>query len=241
MNGEAMKLLVQTAQDAKEPTLLEIGDVQFSSRALFDTRKEDPHPEPIKLGTLIGLVDYVGGKTESFADRSFVHVCSPDDVRFLSPFSGPAPSRATYAWAEAVCGFKFGQFYDSESFIIALQSLFVPTATTRTLLLWIGQIKNEQVKTSEDDGTTQIVTARAGVILRAEVTVPNPVALQPYRTFLEVEQPQSAFVFRVSAGGEGGRPKCALFEADGGAWRGVASERIKAYLTERLPGITIVS
>ena len=57
------------------------------------------------------------------------------------------------------------------------------------------------------------------------VPVPNPVALVPFRTFIEVEQPESKFVFRVKDG-----PQMGLFEADGGEWRLAAMLRIKEYL-----------
>ncbi|MFX3714211.1 hypothetical protein ACJBRI_10375, partial [Streptococcus suis] len=48
-------------------------------------------------------------------------------------------------------------------------------------------------------------------------------------TFLEVEQPDSPFVFRINKYGH-----CALFEADGGIWKHVAMERIHEYLTQSL-------
>ncbi|MNW60692.1 hypothetical protein D3C74_386970 [compost metagenome] len=63
-------------------------------------------------------------------------------------------------------------------------------------------------------GMTQSVVAKTGVATVEDVKVPNPVLLAPYRTFVEVEQPESSFVFRMKDG-----PSAALFEADGGAWR----------------------
>lgn len=59
--------------------------------------------------------------------------------------------------------------------------------------------------------------------------VPNPVELAPYRTFLEVEQPESQFIFRMKDG-----PRCAIFEADGGAWRNQAITNIREYLKNEL-------
>lgn len=53
--------------------------------------------------------------------------------------------------------------------------------------------------------------------------------LQPYRTFLEVEQPASDFLLRLD---KEGRP--ALYEADGGAWKLEAKRNIAAYLCEQL-------
>jgi hypothetical protein len=55
------------------------------------------------------------------------------------------------------------------------------------------------------------------------------VVLAPYRTFVEVTQPESDFVFRMQNG-----PRCALFEADGGAWKLTAMRHIKEYLQAAL-------
>ena len=84
-----------------------------------------------------------------------------------------------------------------------------------------------------DDGITQRVTAKAGVARVAVVDLPNPVELYPYRTFLDVEQPASKFVLRIKADKDEG-PRCALFEADGGAWRATAVETIKSYMVDNL-------
>ena len=37
----------------------------------------------------------------------------------------------------------------------------------------------------------------------ADVIVPNPVKLRPYRTFAEIEQPESSYVFRIKDGDRG--------------------------------------
>lgn len=56
---------------------------------------------------------------------------------------------------------------------------------------------------------------------------------KPYRTFLEVDQPVSEFIFRMKQDKYDG-VLCALFEADGGAWKMEATERIKKYLESEL-------
>ncbi|KHO31340.1 hypothetical protein OR63_10900, partial [Clostridium tetani] len=82
-----------------------------------------------------------------------------------------------------------------------------------------------------DDGVSQAATIKTGVASVNEVKVPNPVVLAPFRTFPEIEQPESKFIFRMQSG-----PRAALFEADGGAWRNEAMIKIKAYLEEQLKG-----
>ena len=63
--------------------------------------------------------------------------------------------------------------------------------------------------------------------------VPNPCRLRPIRTFTEVEQPASLFVFRLEQGSNE-TVTGALFEADGGAWKLEAMSNIKRYLDEEL-------
>ena len=82
---------------------------------------------------------------------------------------------------------------------------------------------------SVDNGISQEVSVRTGAVLKEQKTVQPIVHLQPYRTFLEVEQPASDFLLRLD---KEGRP--ALDEAGGGAWKLEAKRNIAAYLGEKL-------
>jgi len=113
-----------------------------------------------------------------------------------------------------------------------LQSSFIENEDRNKLLKVSGNIKEENVKSVGDDGVSQSAAIKVGVASVAEVVIPNPVILAPFRTFPEVEQPLSKFIFRMQTG-----PQCALYEADGGAWRNVAMESIKEYLKARLEGL----
>ena len=62
--------------------------------------------------------------------------------------------------------------------------------------------------TTRDNGVSQEVEARQGVSLKALVQVKPRVALRPFRTFLEVEQPVGEFLLRLDDDGNVG-----LFEA----------------------------
>src|SRR5690606_26037278 len=110
-----------------------------------------------------------------------------------------------------------------------LQSAFVKNDDRDVILKVVGNVKEEDVKTYGDDGVSQSVTAKVGVATVGQVEVPNPVSLKPYRTFAEVEQPESEFIFRMKNG-----PRCSLFEADGGAWKLQAISNIKSYLSAAL-------
>ena len=62
--------------------------------------------------------------------------------------------------------------------------------------------------------------------------VPNPVKLRPYRTFAEIEQPESSYVFRIKDSERG--PHFKLVESDGGLWKNVTMKKIKEYLEYEL-------
>ena len=70
-----------------------------------------------------------------------------------------------------------------------------------------------------------------GVASKSDVIVPNPVFLAPYRTFQEIEQPFSNFVFRMA---DKQTPAFSLIEAEGGVWKNEAVSRIKEYFKKAL-------
>lgn len=84
----------------------------------------------------------------------------------------------------------------------------------------------------DDDGVSQKTTIKSGIANKTDVIVPNPVKLRPYRTFAEIEQPQSSYVFRIQDGDHG--PSFKLVEADGGLWKNATMKKIKDYLAYEL-------
>ena len=65
--------------------------------------------------------------------------------------------------------------------------------------------------------------------LKRNVEINPRVKLQPFRTFLEVAQPESEYLLRVDENGRIG-----LFEADGGVWKLEAKRNVKEYLAVEL-------
>lgn len=199
-----------------------------------------PKVEGIKVNSLTGLVDYLKSKFDDNAfEGTMVHVASESQVKLVSNIMDDS-GRETYMVADAFSpNFNFGSFYGVESFIIAMQSCFVPNEDSGKILKVVGNIKEEAVKQTSDDGISQAVMAKSGIATVEMVFVPNPVILAPYRTFVEIEQPESKFVFRMKQGQNGSGPQCALFEADGGAWRLEAMKEIKEFLDSELSGMGI--
>lgn len=180
----------------------------------------------LKVGTLTGFVDYMKQKERHYY-KTFIHVEDERTVSVVSDLNSLGERERLITAVADIPHFEYEYFHGSEELIIALQSKFTQTKDRDILLKVIGNIKEENVRNTGDTGFSQAVTVQTGITSVEDVKVPNPVTLAPYRTFLEVEQPSSEFIFRMKDG-----PRAALFEADGGVWRNVAINNIKNYLQE---------
>lgn len=199
---------------------------------VYSTQKmnliEQPTANEINVRSLSGLVEYLKSNFDT-NEKLMVHVKSPTEVVVFNSLNDDQ-NRSHFISAKAMIpSFDFDRMLDPESFIIKLQSCFVQNEDRDIMLKVVGNIKEENVNTIGDDGISQSVTAKVGVATVAQVQVPNPVVLKPYRTFVEVDQPESDFIFRMKTG-----PYCALFEADGGAWKLQAMQNIEEYLVNEL-------
>lgn len=192
------------------------------------TAVKEPQPEKLEVRNLASVTEYIKCNIDKLPFPVIVHVVEPDIVSILSSLYAPFAQRTCYIRAEAdVPEFRFGQFIDQENFIIAIQSKFLPSDNTRSILSLVGNLRDGVVKTFGDDGISQTVEAKAGIAKVENVVVPNPVSLKPFRTFVEVDQPESLFIFRMRSGRE--LPEMALFEADGGAWKLEAMLNVRNY------------
>lgn len=215
----------------KKPEIVTVDERNYSLDKLNPVY--EPEIKTLNVNSLCSMVDYIVSDVDSNENPCIIHVESPTVVSLRSAVFGDFSQRETMLQANAlVPGFTFGQWYDNESFIIALQSKFQVTPDLQTILAVVGNVTDGSVRTYGDDGVSQTVQAKVGVAKVADVAVPNPVLLQPYRTFVEVEQPASHFVFRMRSGRE--TPEMALFEADGGAWKNKAMLNIRGYFEDKL-------
>jgi hypothetical protein len=212
---------------------------EYTNKAIYPVA--EPMAAKISIDTLTGLVDYLKANVDKLTTSSLmIHVVSFQCVDLLSALISPWKQRETFIRVQCdTLKFPFGNFMDVESFIIRLQSQFVPSPEVDAILKIVGNVSDSVVKQFSDDGVTQQATVKAGVSRVENVAIPNPVTLAPYRTFLEIEQPASKFVFRMRSGDSA--PTCALFESDGGNWKNEAILKIKTWLAEKIPDVAIIA
>jgi hypothetical protein len=199
----------------------------------------EPAPKPLNLHTLSGLIDYCANHLDD-EEKYLVHVVDYNRVRVYGKYEKNFGRRKMYVEAESMeLQFSFGNWYDHETFVIKLQSVFQKTEHRDLLLDLISSIKMDDSVTSTDDGVSQTVVVKSGIAKVKEQALPNPVHLAPYRTFTEIDQVEAPLVLRMN---KQHGVQFSLHEADGGAWRKTAILRIKEYLEDKLPvGTTIIA
>lgn len=218
-----------------------INDLVYSKSGLVQvTPPEFCSPTTLIFHTLTGLVDFAKDEHTSNKTNKLIHVCGFGHVKLCGELQ-PENRNARFVYAEATTSgesFSFGTWYDLETFIIALQSQFVETQEINDLISHLGHIANETIVDNTDDGFSQTIQVKTGITTKSEVVIKNPMTLQPYRTFMEIDQPASQHIFRIRS--KGGM-SCTLVEGDGGKWKLDAIQGIKAWLAHELPDMRILA
>lgn len=218
----------------------------YSDKSLHHLKPYIPRAgEKIRLHTLSSLVEYIMSQKELSKEiPMFVHVQSPTEVAVYSSLDIDREREHVAVVTASLPKFNYDTFMDHEEFLIAVQANFLPNEDRDLVLTFAGTVEDRSVATYSDDGVSQKATIAEGIASKVDAKVPNPVTLQPFRTFVEVDQPESSFVFRMRNGSHGGGVQCAIFEADAGAWKLDAMDNVKEYLKEKLkdmPNFIVIS
>lgn len=234
------KEALQYVNDLKAPAITEIGGETYSDKELHRI-SYNPKAAVIEMSTLNSLVEYIKSDQDFKLVHMYVHVESPTVVRLFSSLDDERKREVLVKVTAPVPRFDFNEYMDHESFLIALQSMFLPGEDRDLILKFTGTVESGTVAQYGDDGISQKATIKKGIAGKEDALIPNPVKLRPYRTFVEVEQPESSFIFRMK---DDRRLECAIFEADGGAWKNFSMNNIKEYLQSELaeyPQFTVIS
>ena len=213
----------------KTNTTYELNGSVYSDNQLHRIPPHIDRPDKLIVNGLDSIVKLIRcelGTNE--ADPLFVRVASPRTVEVFSSLDGTMTRNWLY---EAKCDapdFREGWMSQEEA-VIKLRSTFIQNEGAEYLLGLISRLIMDDSVTSDDNGVTQTVTTRNGVSLKSFENTKSRITLCPYRTFTEVEQPESEFILRLDS-----ELRIGLFEADGGAWKLQAKESIAQYFTTAL-------
>lgn len=212
------KEFIEKIEDMTGPKVIETDHGAFSDKQLH--RIEDRLLDTIKLSSLNGLVTMMKQEMDNYDKPLFVRVVSPEQVDVLGTVRYDMQRERPYVAYAKFNSFEFDSYMSIENMIINLKSRFAPTEDRDYLVQLLGNITDQQS-----------ATVKSGIQLVGEQRIKPIVTLKPYRTFLEVEQPESDFLIRLKDG------RAALFEADGGAWEREAVKNVADKLRELLADV----
>ena len=115
---------------------------------------------------------------------------------------------------------------DFERAQVAMRTRFQETSDIPYLQKLLSEITLGAKVTRNDNGVATSIVTQKGVSLQENATIRPIVNLRPYRTFQEVEQPESAFLIRVD------ERSIRFIGADGGMWKLKARQTIKEFLEQ---------
>ncbi|EMC47098.1 hypothetical protein [Streptococcus mutans] len=227
---EALEYSVDLA--AKEQKTIEVNGKYYFDSNQFRLVELEPrrYPKCVDLNTLDSLIDYLKSDHDLINKKHLmVLVKSPLEIEVYEEIDS-LQHRPQLIYVEALTPhIEFGKYFNSQDFNIYLQSLFIDDEDRELVLNFASALKIDNGSEIVDNGVSQTATVKTGVASLSKAKAPNPVILRPYRTFGEVEQPASPFIFRINSLGQ-----MALFEADGGKWRLEAINNIADYLKKQL-------
>lgn len=223
------KEFIEKIEDMTGPKVIETVQGTFSDEHLY--RVENKLADTIVLSSLSGLAEMIKQEMSEYNLPLFVRATSAERVHVFGAIRDDMQRERPFTAEAKFIGFDFNEYISIENMIICLKSRFAPTEDRDYLVQLLGNITDQQSVQTKDDGITQSATVKSGIQLIGEQRIKPIVSLKPYRTFLEVEQPESDFLIRLKDG------RAALFEADGGAWEREAVKNVADKLRELLEDV----
>jgi hypothetical protein len=209
----------------------------------------NPKPSAVTVHNLRGFCGFINNDIDKLIEGNphLIVVNDHKSVDLISEVDAGDKQRTFLVEAEIneeLKEFPFGEFMTQEEFAIAFRSLF----TRKTgddfeyVLSYASKLAGGTQIEGDDDGITQKVGVKRGVsgTLKEKEALKPIVKLSPFRTFREVEQPESEFLLRVRLNKDD-IPTVALFEADGGAWVNQATQNIVDYIQGIVPDIPVIA
>lgn len=190
------------------------------------------YPDTLELNSLDALVKLVTTEALRSTDAP-IYITVPDHLTvrcFRQPDAEKRYFRQVFYEVNAtdVPGWESGARFSFEEMQIAMRTRFQESVDSEYVMKLLSDISTGAKITFNDNGVATTVVTSKGVALQNATQIKPIVTLKPYRTFQEIEQPESTFLIRISERG------ISFTEADGGMWKLKARETIKAFLEDKL-------
>lgn len=230
-----LKAFIEHIQATTQPIVKEIDGKTYSIAHDGTFNEIIPLPyraNTLPLNSLDALVKLV--TTEAAKSAKFpIYITIPSHTKVIC-FTQPDPEDHNFRQifyevnATDVPGWDSKVQLPFEEMQIALRTRFQESADSPYVMQLLSDISTGAKITYNDNGIATTVVTKKGIDLQSNQMIRPIVSLRPYRTFQEVEQPESTFLIRISERG------ISFTEADGGMWKLKARATIKAFLEEKL-------
>lgn len=230
-----LKAFIEHIQKTARPLIETVGGSTFRITSDGDVKEILPtifHPDTLPLNSLDALIKMVKTEAPRYT-KTPLYITIPDHLK-VQCFTQPDPDKRCFrqvyyeANATDVPGWESGVKLGFEEMQIALRTRFQETPDAIYAMKLLSDITSGGKITLNDNGIATSVVTNKGIALQSNEAIRPIVKLKPYRTFQEVNQPESSFLIRVSERG------ISLTEADGVMWKLAARETIKKFLEDRL-------
>ncbi len=208
--ADAINTLAELGKKAAEPEKVDINGRRFMVTGGSCTEIEPlelPKPEKVNTRSLNALVVLIKSEVDSQTENPPLYV-SCNTYGGVEVFTTPNTEDDLHRWqpyhatASDLPPLVEDVRWSFDEAMIKLRSMFqrAPEGEKNDvdyILDLLSHMSFDQSVKSDDNGITQTVQVRKGVSFVENKAVRPIVTLAPYRTFQEVEQPESEFVFRV--------------------------------------------
>lgn len=229
-----LKEFIEHIQKTTQPLVREVEGRTFVfpvDNAPVEVRPKMDRPDTLSLTSLDALVKMV--RSEATNTESPLYITIP--THLTARCFGQTSEKARYArqvyyeaLATDVPGWEDEVRMGFEEAQIALRTRFQETRDTLYALKLLSDISCGAKVVYNDNGIATTITTQKGIALQGADQIRPLITLKPYRTFQEVEQPESLILIRLNERG------ITFTVADGGMWKLKARETIKAFLEDKL-------
>lgn len=218
-----------------EPEIVLHDGIEYVKTADGYSKLSTPIIKEIQVNSLDGLVRLIKNHESDLfcSNELYGPLIVNVDFNRINVMSSLKPDRTRNYLFEAnpmIPALRFGYDMLVEEIIILLSTSFIQTENTKKFIESLSSLRIVEEVEFNDDGVGQTVTAKKGASMdNAKFQVQPIVKLKPIRTYAEIDQVESKFLFRVNKDGS-----VCLREADGGQWKYETQKRIVSYLEENL-------
>jgi hypothetical protein len=233
--NESLVPFVNKIQEDMKPETIVIAGKTYSTKEL--KLITNPLPSDLHVYSLNSLIDYVKMNVDKLELKGCIIIISGFDDVSIYGCLDEYQARPHFLHSKVDVYHRFNEYLPAEDMIIYLQSAFEQSDILVKMLGVCSGSKDLRETELKDNGVSQEVKVKAGIVLAEVETIPNPVLIKPYMTFPEMDQPELRFVFRAKI--LNNQIHYALFKVSNNFWEYELIAKMKDYLKDKLSGIDI--